>query len=80
MAELKKYKIIKVWERTNKNHYPDQEWVWNQIENSESTTLFNNAMEKKYALKEHGNTGNPGYRYHKNRYDELKKQKQIKNK
>ena len=66
MADEKKRRIHKVWEKTNKNHYPDTEWVWAQIENNEAPYTLHEAMEKKYALKKHGNVGNPGYRYHKN--------------
>jgi hypothetical protein len=59
----KKHNITKIWEKHNKKHYPDSEWVWTQIENSESPALLFDAIEKRYALKKHGNTGNPGNRW-----------------
>ena len=47
----------KVWEKTNKNHYPDPDWVWQQIENNESPAKFMEKLEQKYALSKHGNSG-----------------------
>ena len=57
----KKYKTTKVWEKTNKNHYPDQDWVWQQLETPGINVA--EAIEKKYHLKSHGNEGNPGNRW-----------------
>ena len=62
----KKYKTTKEWVKNNKKHYPDPDWVWEQIENNESPASLHDAMEKKYALKKHGNTGNPGNRWKNN--------------
>ena len=62
--KAKKYSITKVWEKTNKKHYPDPDWVWNQIENKD--VKLTEAMDVKYALKKHGNTGNPGNRWKNN--------------
>jgi len=59
--KTKKYKVTKVWEKTNKKHYPDPEWVWSQIENED--VKVSEAMEVKYALKKHGNTGKNNNRY-----------------
>jgi len=49
--------------KTNKNHYPDSDWVWQQIENSTTGRALGEALDKKYALKAHGNEGNPGNRW-----------------
>ena len=54
----KKHNTTKKWVKSNKKHYPDPDWVWQQIENNESPASLHDAMEKKYALKKHGNTGN----------------------
>ena len=43
--------------KTNKNHYPDPEWVWTQIENNESPAVIYEKMDVKYALNAHGNLG-----------------------
>lgn len=45
------------WEKVNKNHYPDPEWVWQQIEMNESPASFHEKLEQKYALSKHGNSG-----------------------
>jgi len=47
----------KVWQKTNKNHYPDPEWVWQQIELNEGAAQFMESINKKYALSTHGNKG-----------------------
>ena len=47
----------KVWEKVNRNHYPDPDWVWTQIENNESPASYTDKLNKKYALSTHGNTG-----------------------
>lgn len=47
----------KVWEKVNKNHYPDPEWVWTQIENNESPASYTEKLNAKYSLSTHGNTG-----------------------
>lgn len=47
----------KIWEKTNKNHYPDSEWVWAQIEMNEAPSTIMEKMDQKYALSVHGNTG-----------------------
>ena len=57
----KKYQITKVWEKSNKNHYPDSEWVWQQLETPGVNLV--EAMDKKYELKKHGNEGNKGNRW-----------------
>lgn len=43
------------WKKTNRNHYPDSEWVWEQLENGVTGDKLYNAIDKKYALKTHGN-------------------------
>ena len=48
---------IKTWERTNKNWYPDPEWVWTQLENHNSGTALYNKIDVKYELSDHGNLG-----------------------
>lgn len=64
MNKPKKRSVVtKQWVKSNKNHYPDPEFVWQQIENSVTGTLLSDALEKKYELKKHGNTGNPGNRW-----------------
>lgn len=45
------------WVRTNKNHYPDSEWVWTQLENGITGTKLYEKIDKKYALSDHGNLG-----------------------
>ena len=47
----------KEWIKSNKNHYPDPDWVWQQIENNESPAMFMEKLEQKYALSKHGNSG-----------------------
>lgn len=47
----------KVWEKVNKNHYPDPDWVWIQIENNESPASYTEKLNQKYALSTHGNKG-----------------------
>ena len=49
--------IGKEWSKPNKNHYPDSEWVWQQIENNIPSTIFADKLEKKYTLSQHGNVG-----------------------
>jgi len=50
-------RTTKKWEKVNKNHYPDPEWVWTQIENGESPASFHEKLNAKYALNAHGNLG-----------------------
>lgn len=57
MKTTKHTKGNKRWERTNKNHYPNPDWVWSQIELGLNAEQYSNNLEKKYALKKHGNTG-----------------------
>lgn len=45
------------WTKTNKNHYPDPDWVWTQIENNESPAMFMEKLDQKYSLSAHGNKG-----------------------
>lgn len=47
----------KKWNKTNKNHYPDPEWVWTQIENGNTGSKLYDKIDQKYALKKHGNLG-----------------------
>ena len=49
--------VGKEWSKPNKNHYPDPEWVWTQIENNESPAAFVEKLNQKYALSTHGNKG-----------------------
>ena len=45
------------WTKVNKNHYPDPDWVWTQIENNESPAMFMEKLDQKYSLSAHGNKG-----------------------
>jgi len=47
----------KQWKKANKNHYPDPDWVWTQLENNVSGVDLCNKIEEKYELKTHGNKG-----------------------
>ena len=48
---------VRKLQKTNKNHYPDPDWVWQQIENNEAPAAFYEKMEQKYSLnKVHGNS------------------------
>ena len=47
----------KNWVKTNKNHYPDSEWVWTQLENGVTGKNLYDKIETKYALSTHGNLG-----------------------
>jgi len=47
----------KEWVKSNKNHYPDPDWVWRQIELGEGGAVFMEKLEQKYALSKHGNSG-----------------------
>jgi hypothetical protein len=48
---------VRKFQKTNKNHYPDPFWVWQQIENDFPASDFTDKLEKKYELKKHGNLG-----------------------
>jgi len=50
-------KTRKEWKKTNKNHYPDSEWVWAQLENGVTGTKLYDKLDVKYALSTHGNLG-----------------------
>jgi hypothetical protein len=43
--------------KTNPNHYPDPQWVWNQIEKGITGEELYDKMDVKYSLKAHGNLG-----------------------
>ena len=58
----------KQWKKTNKNHYPDSEWVWTQLENNLDVEEFYRNLDKKYELKAHGNTGKK-HKSHKNPWE-----------
>lgn len=45
------------WQHSNKKHYPDPEWVWSQLELGLNAEQYTNNLDKKYALKKHGNEG-----------------------
>lgn len=47
----------KKWNKTNKNHYPDSDWVWQQLENGVTGLELYDKIDKKYELKAHGNKG-----------------------
>ena len=52
-----KMRKLKKWNKLNKNHYPDPEWVWQQIENGNTGSKLYDKLDQKYALKSHGNLG-----------------------
>lgn len=58
----------KKWTKTNKNHYPDSEWVWQQLEQNVGSEEFYRRLDKKYELKKHGNEGKK-HKQHKNPWD-----------
>ena len=37
----------KKWKKSNKNHYPDSDWVWSQLENNVTGEKLYNAIDKK---------------------------------
>jgi len=56
-AKIQNMKKPHKWNKTNKNHYPDPEWIWTQLENGVQGEALYNKMDKKYALNTHGNSG-----------------------
>lgn len=66
MSKSSKRASIYKWKKTNKNHYPDPEFVWEQIENNITGDEFQDRLNKKYALYDHGNLGKK-HRPHKQR-------------
>jgi len=44
-------------EKVNKNHYPDPEWVWQQIELNEKPAVFYDKLEQKYSLNKSKGSG-----------------------
>jgi hypothetical protein len=60
---------IKKWNKTKKNHYPDSDWVWQQLENNTGVEEFYNKLDKKYHLSDqHGNKGKK-HKSHKNPWE-----------
>jgi hypothetical protein len=59
---------IKKWKKTNKKHYPDSDWVWQQLEYNLGVEEFYRNLDKKYELKSHGNKGKK-HKSHKNPWE-----------
>lgn len=72
MKKNKRSAVTKYWAKSNKNHYPDPDWVWTQIENGESPASFHEKLEKKYALNKHGNEGKANRWKNKNKNNNIK--------